>query len=121
MTPDELYDDPNGLARYYSKFEVGGRVLLSGHSHQAWPDVAFRGQQQAWIDAARHVDDKWSHAFAKADDVRRGPICPFCGATDSYVRNTRPTEDGVRRYRVCSLPGGCGRAFTSTEKTDGVA
>ena len=72
MKPDELYGDPNGIARYYTKFDVAGRVLLSGHSHQAWPDVAFRGQQQAWLDAARHVDDKWSHAFARADDVRRG-------------------------------------------------
>ena len=72
MNADELYVDPNGIARYYSHFDVRGRVLLSGHSHQAWPDVALRGQQQAFMDAARFVDDKWQHAFAKADDVRRG-------------------------------------------------
>ncbi len=72
MTPDELYGDPNGIARYYRHFDVEGRILLSGHSHQAWPDVALRGQQQAFMDAARFVDDKWQHAFAKANDVRRG-------------------------------------------------
>src|SRR5688500_1235151 len=72
MTPDELYGDPNGIARYYRHFDVESRVLLSGHSHQAWPDVALRGQQQAFMDAARWIDDKWQHAFAKADDVRRG-------------------------------------------------
>ena len=72
MTADELYGDPNAIARYYGHFDVESRVLLSGHSHQAWPDVALRGQQQAFHDAARWVDDKWSRAFAKADDVRRG-------------------------------------------------
>ena len=72
MTPDELYGDPNGIARYYRHFDVESRILLSGHSHQAWPDVALRGQQQAFMDAARWVDDKWQHAFARADDVRRG-------------------------------------------------
>ena len=34
-------------------------VLLTGHSHQAWPDVAFDAQKQAWLDAAEQVDDKW--------------------------------------------------------------
>ena len=72
MNAPELYAHPNGIARYYTQFDVGGRILLSGHSHQAWPDVAMRGQQQALIDAARHVDDKWQYAFEKADDVRRG-------------------------------------------------
>lgn len=74
IAPAELYDEPNALARYYTRFDVGrrDRILLSGHSHQAWPDVAYRGQKQAWLDAARHVDDKWSVAFERADDVRRG-------------------------------------------------
>ena len=72
MNAAELYAQPNGIARYYTHFDVGHRILLSGHSHQAWPDVAYRGQQQAYMDAAKHVDDKWQHAFEKADDVRRG-------------------------------------------------
>ncbi len=47
-------------------------MLLTGHSHQAWPDVGFAAQQQAWLDAAEHVDDKWDRAFARADRVRAG-------------------------------------------------
>lgn len=69
---DALAAHPNPLWPHYSRFDVGGRVLLSGHSHQAWPDVAFEAQQQAWLDAARWVDDKWSHAFERAERVRRG-------------------------------------------------
>ena len=60
------------LASHYSRFRVSERVLLTGHSHQAWPDVAFQAQQQAWLDAAELVDDKWERALAVADDVRAG-------------------------------------------------
>ncbi len=64
--------DVAGLARHYSRFRVSERVLLTGHSHQAWPDAAFEAQQQAWLDAAELVDDKWGRAFEVADEVRAG-------------------------------------------------
>ncbi len=70
--PDDLYNSPNALAGYYSHFKVSERLLLTGHSHQAWPDCGFEGQKQAWLDAAEHVDDKWEKAFSKAEDVKRG-------------------------------------------------
>jgi len=60
------------LAEHYSRFRVSERVLLTGHSHQAWPDVSFDAQQRAWLDAAALVDDKWERAAAVADDVRAG-------------------------------------------------
>jgi len=63
---------PETLARHYSRFRVAERVLLTGHSHQAWPDCGFEGQQRAWLDAAELVDDMWERAFAQADLVRRG-------------------------------------------------
>lgn len=63
---------PGHLARHYSRFRVSERVLLTGHSHQAWPDVAFEAQQQAWLDAAEMVDDKWGRAFEVAGEVRAG-------------------------------------------------
>lgn len=47
-------------------------MLLTGHSHQAWPDVAFEAQQQAWLDAAALVDDKWERAAEVAAQVQRG-------------------------------------------------
>ena len=72
LTPEQLYRSPNALAPHYSRFDVANRLLLTGHSHQAWPDRGFDGQMQAWLDAARYVDDKWEHAFARADRVRRG-------------------------------------------------
>ncbi len=60
------------LAHHYSRFRVAERLLLTGHSHQAWPDVAFEAQQQAWLDAAALVDDKWERAAEVAAGVQRG-------------------------------------------------
>jgi kynureninase len=60
------------LAPHYSAFRVSERLLLTGHSHQAWPDVGRAGVVEAWEDAARHVDEKWERAFAKAERVREG-------------------------------------------------
>src|SRR5690349_22426110 len=72
IQPEALYRTPNALAPHYSRFGVSTRILLTGHSHQAWPDCGFEAQQQAWLDAARLVDDKWERAFEQADRVRQG-------------------------------------------------
>src|SRR5262245_15552440 len=72
MDPASLYASPNALAPHYSRFRVADRLLLTGHSHQAWPDEGFEAQSNAWRDAARYVDDKWEHAFAQAELVRDG-------------------------------------------------
>jgi kynureninase len=72
LTAESLYASPNALAGHYRKFRVGERFLLTGHSHQAWPDCGLDGQRQAWLDAAEYLDHKWDHAFARAERVRRG-------------------------------------------------
>ncbi len=64
--------DPNALAPHYSRFRVGERLLLTGHSHQAWPDRALDGQLRAFNDAAEQVDAKWQRAFAVAKRVQTG-------------------------------------------------
>ncbi|MFD6068026.1 PLP-dependent aminotransferase family protein [Amycolatopsis lurida] len=69
---DELRRDPNALAAHYTEFGVADRMLFTGHSHQAWPDVAREGLLEAFADAAEEVDTKWARAFAKADELRAG-------------------------------------------------
>ena len=41
--------------------------------------------------------------------------CPYCGAADTQVKDSRPTEDGtaIRRRRVCME---CGGRFTTFER-----
>ena len=72
MDPQALYRSPNALAPNYSLFRVAERCLLTGHSHQAWPDRSLDGQRQAWLDAAEMVDEKWDRAFDMAGRVRQG-------------------------------------------------
>lgn len=67
-----LYGTPNTLAPHYSRFRVSERLLLTGHSHQAWPDASFDAQSEAWLDAADLVDDKWGKGFEKAERVKAG-------------------------------------------------
>ncbi len=72
ITAEDLRRSPNALAPHYSRFRVGERLLLTGHSHQAWPDRARDGQLRAWDDAASQVDEKWQRAFAVAERVKAG-------------------------------------------------
>jgi len=41
------------------------RLHFAAHSHHLWPDVTREAQIRCWDDAARLVDGKWSHIFAK--------------------------------------------------------
>jgi kynureninase len=68
--PFVIGESLNSLAAHYSRFRVAERLLLTGHSHQAWPDVGFEAQQRAWLDAAELVDEKWHRAAEMADRVR---------------------------------------------------
>jgi len=37
----EFQGSPNPIAHHYARFRVADRLLLTGHSHQAWPDIGF--------------------------------------------------------------------------------
>jgi len=60
----------NKLIPHYSQFNVGNRLLFTGHSHQAWPDVAREGQTEYFDVCARDVDNKWETAFEKTEVLR---------------------------------------------------
>ena len=114
MRAEDLRQPPNPLAPDYSRFRVAERLLLSGHSHQAWPDVAREGLMEAFDDAALHVDAKWERAFAKADEVRAGYLRllgdPGAGlalaeSVHSLVIRFLSTLDLRRRPRVVTTTG----------------
>lgn len=114
IAPAALYAAPNALAPHYSRFAVSERLLLTGHSHQAWPDRAARGQQRAWDDAAELLDHKWERAFERADRVRAGfarlldadagTICLGSSTHDLLVRwlSALPLR---ARPRLCTTDG----------------
>lgn len=73
----------NKLAPHYSHFDVGNRLLFTGHSHQAWPDIALAGLKESFTSAASEVDKKWEPAFEKAEILR------------NYLRNYYNDPDGL--------------------------
>jgi kynureninase len=92
----------NPLAAHYSRFRVADRVLLTGHSHQAWPDVGFDGQQQAWLDAAELVDDKWQRAEERGARVRAG-FARLLGDDPANIALGQNTHELVTRW-LSALP-----------------
>jgi len=98
----DLRRTPNALARHYARFRVAERLLLTGHSHQAWPDVGFEGQVEAWTDAADLVDEKWDRAEAKAARVRRG-FGALLGTADNEIVLGQNSHELVVRF-LSALP-----------------
>lgn len=88
---------PSTLAAHYTRFRVAERLLLTGHSHQAWPDCGFEAQQQAWLDAAELVDEKWGRAFEQADAVRQG-FAALLDDVDGYIALAPNTHELVVRF-----------------------
>jgi kynureninase len=95
---DELRRTPNALAPHYSHARVADRLLLTGHSHQAWPDVALQGQIEAFEDAASAVDEKWERAFAKADQVRAWFARWLGAASAAEIALGASTHDLIIRF-----------------------
>lgn len=89
--------DPAALRKHYQAFLAPGRILLTGHSHQAWPDAARAGMLQAFDDAAQACDDKWPQAFAAAEAVRLA-VAGRIGAAPSEIALDQNTHDLVVRF-----------------------
>jgi kynureninase len=103
---------PNPLAAHYSRFRVTERILLTGHSHQAWPDVAFEAQQRAWLDAAELVDDKWGRALEQAARVRAG-FSRLIGDAPESIALAQNTHELVTRW-LSALPFTTRRRIVTT-------
>ncbi len=109
---------PHPLAASYRRFAVDGRpgegrLLLSGHSHQAWPDAAWAGQMRAIDAAARWVDGKWDEAFAQAETVKAEYAQRLGDTSGSYALASN-THELVVRF-LSALPWGKRRRLLTTD------
>ena len=80
------------LQPHYSHFDVSRRLLFTGHSHQAWPDVAFEGVQEYLRMVSEQVDKKWGFAFEKTELMRNylrdfydDPTGRYCREQNTHV------------------------------------
>ncbi|MFO0722894.1 MAG: aminotransferase class V-fold PLP-dependent enzyme [Myxococcota bacterium] len=71
-----------GLLPHYSRFLDQRRqeVLMTGHSHQAWPDVSRDAHLECWDDAARLADHKWGRIFGEIIPALRARIARRLGS-----------------------------------------
>jgi kynureninase len=96
--------DLEALRRAYSAFlgAEPGRVLLTGHSHQAWPDAAREAMGRLFDDSARFVDDKWSEViFPKAETVGRAILARSGFDEADPLSFGRSTHELVYRLVSC--------------------
>jgi len=63
------------------------RLHFAAHSHHLWPDVSFDAQQQAWLDANLHADNKWDLVFGEVIPTAQAQVAAELGlpSPDSMV------------------------------------
>lgn len=107
--------DIDALRAAYSAFlATPGRILLSGHSHQAWPDVVRDALSRYFDDSARLADDKWEAAvFPKVDAVGRRILARFGFDPSDPIAFGRSTHELVFRL-LSSKPLGRGARIVTT-------
>lgn len=99
--------DPAALRPHYKAFldrsrDASRRILLTGHSHQAWPDVAREGMLEAFEVAARDVDEKWGAVF-EAQGELRAHTAKRIGAAADEIAFAQNTHELVVRF-LSALP-----------------
>lgn len=86
----------------YSAFLRSDRVLLTGHSHQAWPDCARDAQLAYFDDTASLVDDKWGRAvFPKMNDVAQRVLGRLGFDAGDALAFGKSTHELVFRLLTC--------------------
>ena len=92
------------LRPHYSRFLdlLGEDVLMTAHSHQAWPDVSREGHLAAWDDAADLVDNKWTKIFNSVLPEFQRRIANRLGSSRPLDIAVAPnTHDLVYRLASC--------------------
>ena len=94
-------------APHFGRFlgAVPGRLHVAAHSHHPWPDVTFEAQQQAWLDAARLMDDKWDEIFFALLPEAAAHITGRLGLSDPEAIAFAPSTHAlVMRLLSCLTP-----------------
>src|SRR5688572_22718279 len=107
--------DLTRLRAEYRAFLQPGRILLTGHSHQAWPDAARDAQARYFDDAARCVDDKWEvELFPRIERVRKRILTRMGLHPDDACAFGKSTHELVFRLMSCFLSQQKVRVVTTT-------
>ena len=93
------------LKHRFERFSASGTLHFAAHSHHLWPDVAFEAHQQAWLDAARLIDDKWDLVFGEVIPEARRHVARLLGVPDpDTIVFAANTHELVVRVASCLTP-----------------
>ena len=95
------------LKPHFSRFlgAEPGRLHFAAHSHHPWPDVSYEAHQQAWLDAARLMDDKWDHIFGEVMPATKDAIAEVIGIERPDTLAFAPnTHEFLMRIYSCLDP-----------------
>jgi len=102
------------LRPHYARFlsSLNGDILMTAHSHQAWPDISRDAQIKAWDDAATLIDGKW-------EKINSEIIPKFQKHVADRVGSQRPSDLAIAGnthelvYRLLSCFGPKPKVLTS--------
>jgi len=69
---EQFSRSPNVIAPHYKHAQVALKLMLTGHVHQAVPDVAKAGYEEHWDCLSKYGHERFDIVFDKADQVRQG-------------------------------------------------
>ena len=104
------------LAAHFSQFLNGerGRLHFAAHSHHPWPDVTRAAQMQAWDNAARLMDGKWSPILGAKWQALQTCIAGLLNLPDPGTLSFAPNTHEFAVRILGSLPaGGVPRVLTT--------
>jgi kynureninase len=96
----------NSLKTHFSRFlgAVPGRLHFAAHSHHPWPDVSFEAHQEAWLDAARLMDNKWDRVFGEILPQAQGHVARRLGLSDPATVAFAPSTHALVVRMLSCLP-----------------
>lgn len=97
------------LRPHYQRFldPLGEQILLTGHSHQAWPEASRLGQLAAWDEAAQLCDEKWGRVLGEVLDEFQRHVAKRIGTARSQdLALGTNTHELVYRLSTCFDPRG---------------
>ena len=91
-------------AGLFSRFLGDGRLHFAAHSHHPWPDVTFDAHQQAWLDAAELMDDKWERVLGEVMPEAQRHIAGRLALPDPTTIAFAPNTHELVTRLVSTLP-----------------
>lgn len=106
---------PNALSTDYQHAGVAQRIQLTGHIHQALPDVCEKAYKEHWDCLNKYGEERWDEVFARADRIREGFAVMIDSKAENIALAASVHELFVRFLSVLPLATGGKVVTTDTE------